>query len=118
MKRTALIRETLGWFFIGSLGMACVACDQTPPKDESESSQASAPPKPAVATAPPVGAAPTAAPAQGEVTPPLAPDFPQTKLGDIPTSEDLEDEADNTVAFQNLEAELDRLEAEIVDSPN
>jgi len=48
---------------------------------------------------------------------PLAPDEPRTKLGDIPVSAELEEEADRTVAIENLEAELDRLEAEIIGIP-
>lgn len=43
----------------------------------------------------------------------LSPSTPRTKLGDIPSAADLEMEADRTVAIENLEAELDRLEAEI-----
>jgi hypothetical protein len=44
----------------------------------------------------------------------LSPSTPRTKLGDVPAAADLELEADRTVAIENLEAELDRLEAEIV----
>lgn len=44
----------------------------------------------------------------------LSPDAPRTKLGEVPVAADLELEADRTVAIENLEAELDRLEAEIV----
>lgn len=44
----------------------------------------------------------------------LSPEVPLTRLGEIPTAEDLEEEAAKTVSVDNLEAELDRLEAEIV----
>ena len=44
----------------------------------------------------------------------LAPENPATELGDVPVFEDLEEEAERTVAIENLESELDRLEAEIV----
>ena len=43
----------------------------------------------------------------------LAPDTPSTKLGELPVASDLEEEAHKTVALENMEAELDRLEAEI-----
>lgn len=43
----------------------------------------------------------------------LSPDFPRTRMGDIPTSAELEEEAGKSIALENLEAELDRLEAEI-----
>jgi len=44
----------------------------------------------------------------------LAPDTPRSRGDEIPTSEDFEEEASRTVALENLDAELDRLEAEIV----
>jgi hypothetical protein len=44
----------------------------------------------------------------------LSPDAPRTRLGEVPVAADLEMEADRSVAIENLEAELDRLEAEIV----
>lgn len=47
----------------------------------------------------------------------LSPDEPRTRIQGIPTVPDLEEEANRTVAVENLEAELDRLEAEIVGSP-
>ncbi len=43
----------------------------------------------------------------------LSPDLPRTKMGDIPTAPELELEAAKAIAIENLEAELDRLEAEI-----
>ncbi len=43
----------------------------------------------------------------------LAPEQPQTKLTGVPLPEDLEEEAARTLSPDNLEAELDRLEAEI-----
>ncbi len=45
--------------------------------------------------------------------PSLAPEQPTTELGTYPVPGDLEAEADRTIAIENLEAELDRLEAEI-----
>lgn len=44
----------------------------------------------------------------------LAPDTPRSRGEEIATPEDFEEEASRTVALENLEAELDRLEAEIV----
>lgn len=44
----------------------------------------------------------------------LSPDIPRTRMGEIPVAADLEVEAERTVAIENLEAELDRLETEIV----
>lgn len=44
----------------------------------------------------------------------LAPDTPRSRGDEIATPEDFEEEASRTVALENLEAELDRLEAEIV----
>jgi hypothetical protein len=43
----------------------------------------------------------------------LAPDTPRSRGDEISTPEDFEEEASRTVALENLEAELDRLEAEI-----
>jgi hypothetical protein len=48
----------------------------------------------------------------------LSPDSPRSRGDEIATPEDFEEEASRTVALENLEAELDRLEAEIVASPN
>lgn len=45
--------------------------------------------------------------------PPFAPDEPKTKVEGAATAADFEEEADKTVVYENLEAELDRLEAEI-----
>jgi|GEM_PF-6801799 len=47
----------------------------------------------------------------------LSPDEPSTELSDYPTSLELEAEAEKTVSPENLEAELDRLEAEIIGFP-
>ncbi len=46
--------------------------------------------------------------------PPLAPDSPRTAVGDVAVPAELEEEASRTVAIENLETELDRLEAEIM----
>jgi hypothetical protein len=45
--------------------------------------------------------------------PELSPEEPKTKLGDLPVAEDLEDEAEKSVNLDNIDLELDRLEAEI-----
>jgi hypothetical protein len=45
--------------------------------------------------------------------PELAPESPRTKVADVPVPEDFEEEAAKTVSVENLEVELDRLEAEI-----
>ncbi len=44
---------------------------------------------------------------------PLAPSQPETKVAGVPVAEDYEEEAARTIRLENLEAELDRLEAEI-----
>ncbi len=72
--------------------------------------------------APTEGAAPAAsvtapAAATPAALPPLSPEKPATALGTVPTPEDLEGEAERTVRVDNLEAELDRLEAEITAGP-
>lgn len=43
----------------------------------------------------------------------LAPEEPKTAVSGVPTPEDLEEEAAASLSPDNLEAELDRLEAEI-----
>ena len=48
----------------------------------------------------------------------LSPDSPTTPLGKFPVSADLEKEASSTIAMENLETELDRLEAEIASDAN
>lgn len=91
--------------------VALTGCDETkpPPLDQPPVSEAATSPSEPSETAP-------SAPEESE--PELSPEFPSTDLGEIPTFEDLELEASRTVAVQNLEAELDRLEAEIVEFPN
>lgn len=49
---------------------------------------------------------------------PLAPDFPRSPVKELPVAEDFEEEASESLALENLEAELDRLEAEIASLPN
>ncbi|NLE88076.1 MAG: hypothetical protein GX607_16950 [Myxococcales bacterium] len=87
----------------GALTLALgAACDK---KDDTSSEPA-----------PPVSAAPSDRPAQRTTDAPraeLAPEQPQTKLSGVPLPEDLEEEAARTLSPDNLEAELDRLEAEI-----
>jgi hypothetical protein len=58
--------------------------------------------------------APTAAEevAEREVSP-LAPEEPESSTPSVATPEDFEEEAARTVRLENLDAELDRLEAEI-----
>ncbi len=46
----------------------------------------------------------------------MAPDEPSTKVEGPATSADFEAEADKSIHYENLEAELDRLEAEIAGS--
>jgi hypothetical protein len=48
----------------------------------------------------------------------LTPDLPKTKLSEIPTVAELEEEAAKRIKPENLESELDRLEAEIVGFEN
>lgn len=43
----------------------------------------------------------------------LAPEDPETQPEGVPVPEDFEEEAAQTLHFENLDAELDRLEAEI-----
>jgi hypothetical protein len=59
----------------------------------------------------PVPAAQPARPA--EPSPELAPEDPTTQTPAVAAPEDFEDEAARTVQLENLDAELDRLEAEI-----
>lgn len=59
-------------------------------------------------------------PKEPEITeadlPELAPDEPKTQIeANVVTPVDYEEEAEESIAVENLEAELDRLEAEIVD---
>ena len=64
----------------------------------------------ASATRPAEAAAPPAIRMGGE----LAPDQPRTMLSQIPVAEELENEAADSIGVDNIEAELDRIEAEIV----
>lgn len=64
-------------------------------------------------SAPMAEPAATAAPAPKEAQPELAEDEPRTRVDGIPTPEDFEQEAQERVNGDNLEAELDRLEREI-----
>ncbi len=88
---------------VGSLALGC----------KSESTDPLAKPAP-VKTVP---ALPGAVPSAAQSGPELSPETPKTALGAVPTPEDLEEEAHKTVAVDNLEAELDRLEAEIMAGP-
>lgn len=99
--------------YFALLSLVLIACDDSPSKqEEAPAPAASGSESPAAAEAP----TPTSETA--DASPELAPESPTTELGDIPTFEDLELEASKTIVVQNLEAELDRLEAEIVELPN
>lgn len=52
--------------------------------------------------------------AQAQATSTLSPEKPQTILPDFPIEQDLEEEAMAVIKQENLKAELDRLEEEIV----
>jgi hypothetical protein len=94
MSRTALILA-LGF------SLSAAACQKK--ADEQ-------PPPPAAVPAPPPPPAATPAPAP---VPTPAPAQAAAPGSDIPTPEDFEQQAENEINPQNLEAELDRLEKEI-----
>jgi hypothetical protein len=61
---------------------------------------------------------PVAAPTEAEEVaereaPPPAPEEPESSAPSVATPEDFEEEAARTVRLENIDAELDRLEAEI-----
>jgi len=60
--------------------------------------------------------APPAPPEPEVVLPDMAPDEPATKVEGPAIPADFEAEADKALHYENLEAELDRLEAEIAGS--
>lgn len=60
--------------------------------------------------------APKPAPEPEVDLPDMAPDEPSTKVDGPATAADFEGEADKALHYENLEAELDRLEAEIAGS--
>ena len=70
--------------------------------------------EPKTETAPVSQPAEVPAPAPEIELPDMSPDEPQTTASEIPVAEDYEEEAERTVHADNLEAELDRLEAEIM----
>ena len=88
-----------------AFGLALGACD----KKEAPSQEAAITEK---APAPAQPATPAAEEDLGPL-PDLSPDQPSTKLGEHPVAEDLEEEATRTISSDNLEMELERLEAEI-----
>lgn len=92
------------WKLVALSGvLTLVACKQEPaPETKTEAVQ---PAKPAIVEPPP---APVTVVETG-----LSPDEPATVVQGIPTPQDFADEAEKTVTADNLEAELDRLEAEI-----
>jgi hypothetical protein len=51
--------------------------------------------------------------AESLTLPELSPEEPKTKLGELPVAEDLEEEAEKSVNLDNIDLELDRLQAEI-----
>jgi hypothetical protein len=95
--RQALSGAALPCLFIA---LALTGCDK---KDE---------PKDAPAAAQDAQVAPSQPDAEVRVAA-LAPEEPKTVLSGVPTPEDLEEEAATSLSPDNLEAELDRLEAEI-----
>ena len=101
MKARALM--TALWV-LSVLG-ASTACSKETPVPADEQTVAAAPAPPVVAPAP--------VPENTATKAPLSPPTPKTQPEGLVTPEDLEEEAANTVQLDNLEAELDRLEAEI-----
>lgn len=93
-RLTALTLLTGGLLLAG-----CQSKSEKPPEQESE------PPKPAEPAAVPE---PTPAPAAK-----VEQSEPKTVVDGVPTVEDFEEEAEDTITEDNLEAELDRLEKEI-----
>ena len=85
--------------------MTLIGCKQEPPP-ETKTTEEVQPAKPT-----PVPEAPKPAPAAVDTG--LSPDDATTTVQGVPTPEDFADEAEKTVSPDNLDAELDRLEAEI-----
>lgn len=88
---------------LGALSLAGCSKEAPEPADEETVTQPSAPP----------AVAPTPPPEPTAVKVPLSPATPKTQPSGVVTPEDLEEEAAGSVQLDNLEAELDRLEAEI-----
>jgi hypothetical protein len=82
-----------------AFGLVAGGCKKDEPKKEDKKAEA---PKPA--------------PEPEVHLPDMAPDEPSTKVEGPVTASDLEPEAEKTLHYENLEAELDRLEAEIAGS--
>ncbi len=94
---------------LAALGAALglIGCKQeSAPETKTEEVQPSKPPPVAE-----VASAKTALPAAGADA--LSPDEPTTVVDGVPTPEDFAEEAQRVVSADALEAELDRLEAEI-----
>ena len=90
--------------FMLSLTIAASACN--PQQEEKKEATKATQPEAKVAVE-------AATPAEALTLPELSPEEPKTKLGELPVAEDLEDEAAKTVNIDNVDLELDRLEAEI-----
>lgn len=89
------------------LALGVCACNNEKAKEEAPQVQPETKPK--------VAEKPKAKKKRSKIT--LSPDAPKTKL-DIPTVAELEEEASRRIKPENLESELDRLEAEIVGIPD
>jgi len=92
MKRTLLLLAL-------AASLSANGCKKDEPKKEDKKAEAPAP-----------------APEPDVPLPDMAPDDPKTKVDGPATTADFEAEADKTLHYENLEAELDRLEAEIAGS--
>ena len=96
-----LIISTL---LLTSAALAVVACNQAD-TSKSEDTKANAPAAKVVVE--------SATAAESLTLPELSPEEPKTKLGELPVAEDLEEEAEKSVNLDNIDLELDRLQAEI-----
>lgn len=95
----------LAALFLAFLVIGVVGCDKKEPTEASTEPVTSA--SAVSATNPPATSADVRVAA-------LAPEEPSTVVSGIPTPEDYEEEAARTLSPDYLEAELDRLEAEIL----
>ncbi len=92
MKRTMIL-------FALAASLSAAGCKKDePPKPDKKAEAPKPPPEPEV------------------VLSDMAPDDPKTKVEGPATTADYEEEADKSLHYENLEAELDRLEAEIAGS--
>ncbi|GEM_PF-1281628 len=93
-------------------GTLVCACDRAPSDDSSALDETTASPPSTENVDAVAHLSPSELP-EPQGAPLLAPALPTTRLGNYPVAEDLEEEAERTISPENLEAELDRLEAEI-----